>query len=63
MEHDEMHGFAPDKVARVLERIIRNPSPRLRYVVASPPQRLAVVLKKLLPSRFFEFLIMKYYKL
>ena len=63
MEHDEMHGFAPDKVARVLERIIRNPSPRLRYVVASPPQRLGVVLKKLLPSRFFEFLIMKYYKL
>jgi short-subunit dehydrogenase len=63
MEHDEMHGFAPDKVARVLERIIRNPSPRLRYAVASPPQKLAVVLKKVLPSRLFEFLIMKYYKL
>lgn len=63
MEHDEMHGFAPDKVARALERIIRNPSPRLRYAVASFPQKLAVVLKKVLPSRFFEFLIMKYYKL
>lgn len=63
MEHDEMHGFAPDKVARVLERIIRDPSPRLRYAVASPPQKLGVVLKKALPSRFFEFLIRKYYKL
>jgi short-subunit dehydrogenase len=63
MEHDEMRGFAPDKVARVLERIIRNPSPRLRYAVASFPQKLGVVLKKVLPSRFFEFLIMKYYKL
>lgn len=63
MEHDEMHGFAPDKVARVLERIIRNPSPRLRYAVASFPQKLGVVLKKVLPSRLFEFLIMKYYKL
>ena len=63
MEHDEMHGFAPEKVARVLERIIRNPSPRLRYAVASPPQKLALVLKKVLPSRLFEFLIMKYYKL
>jgi short-subunit dehydrogenase len=63
MEHDEMHGLAPDKVARVLERIIRNPSPRLRYAVASFPQRLALVLKKALPSRFFEFLIMKNYKL
>jgi short-subunit dehydrogenase len=63
MEHDEMHGLAPDKVARVLERIIRNPSPRLRYAVGSFPQRLGVVLKKVLPSRFFEFLIMKYYKL
>lgn len=63
MEHDEMHGLAPEKVARVLERIIRNPSPRLRYAVASPPQKLALVLKKVLPSRLFEFLIMKYYKL
>lgn len=63
MEHDEMHGLAPDKVARVLEHIIRNPFPRLRYAVASPPQKLAVVLKKVLPSRFFEFLIRKYYKL
>jgi NAD(P)-dependent dehydrogenase (short-subunit alcohol dehydrogenase family) len=63
MEHDEMHGFAPDRVARVLERIIRNPSPRLRYTVASPPQKLALVLKKVLPSRLFEFLLMKYYKL
>jgi NAD(P)-dependent dehydrogenase (short-subunit alcohol dehydrogenase family) len=63
MEYDEMHGLAPDKVARVLERIIRDPSPRLRYAVASPPQKLAVVLKKTLPSRFFEFLIRKYYKL
>lgn len=63
MEHDEMHGFAPDKIARVLERVIRDPSPRLRYAVASPPQKLAVVLKKVLPSRFFEFLIRKYYKL
>ena len=63
MEHDEMHGFAPEKVARVLERIIRNPSPRLRYAVASPPQKLALVLKKVLPSRLFELLIRKYYKL
>jgi NAD(P)-dependent dehydrogenase (short-subunit alcohol dehydrogenase family) len=63
MEHDEMHGFAPDKIARVLERIIRKPSPRLRYAVAPPPQKLAVVLKKVLPSRLFEFLIMKYYRL
>jgi short-subunit dehydrogenase len=63
MEHDEMHGFAPEKVARTLERIIRNPSPRLRYAVASPPQKLALVLQKVLPSRFFEFLIRKYYKL
>jgi short-subunit dehydrogenase len=63
MKHDEMHGFAPDKIARVLERIIRKPSPRLRYAVASPPQKLALVLKKVLPSRLFEFLIMKYYKL
>jgi NAD(P)-dependent dehydrogenase (short-subunit alcohol dehydrogenase family) len=63
MEHDEMQGMSPHKVARLLERIIRTPHPRLRYKVGAVSQKLAVALKKILPGRLFERLIMMYYKI
>jgi len=63
MEADESHGPSPEKVAILVERIIDSSSPRLRYAVGSPPQKVAIRMKRLLPSRLFEFLMMKYYKL
>jgi len=63
MEHDETCGMSPYKVARLLERIIRNPRPRLRYKVGAVSQRLAAALKKILPGRLFERIIMLYYKI
>jgi NAD(P)-dependent dehydrogenase (short-subunit alcohol dehydrogenase family) len=63
MEDDETHGMSPDKVARLLERIIKTPHPRFRYTVAPPSQKIALTLKKVLPGRLFERLIMMYYKI
>jgi len=63
MEHDEVEGFSPEKVARLLARIIENPSPRLRYKVGSLFQKSAVTAKGVLPDSTFERLIMKYYRL
>lgn len=62
-DYDEMHGSSPDKIAQLLEHIIGNPSPRLRYKVGAPSQRIAVTLKKIMPARLFERLVMKHYKL
>lgn len=63
MEHDEMHGISPHKVAQLLERIIRTPRPRLRYKVGAASQKIAVTLKKIIPGRLFERLLMMYYKI
>jgi NAD(P)-dependent dehydrogenase (short-subunit alcohol dehydrogenase family) len=63
MEQDEMHGGPPVAVARRVERILQSASPRLRYGVGPAFEKLAVQLKKVLPSRLFEWIIMKYYKL
>jgi NAD(P)-dependent dehydrogenase (short-subunit alcohol dehydrogenase family) len=63
MEHDETYGIAPHKVAQLLERIIRTPRPRLRYKVGAASQKIAVTLKKIMPGRFFERLLMMYYKI
>jgi NAD(P)-dependent dehydrogenase (short-subunit alcohol dehydrogenase family) len=63
VEHDETHGFSADQVARLVERIIQGPSPRLRYRVGALLQKSAVPAKKILPGAWFEWIIMRYYKL
>jgi len=63
MENDERNGSRPIKIARLLERIIQDPAPRLRYTTGPSMERLAVHLKKILPSRFFEWLMMRTYKI
>jgi len=63
MEEDERRGPPPEQVARLLEYIIKHPSPRLRYTVGSPGQRSGALLKRLLPGRLFEWLMMSTYKL
>jgi NAD(P)-dependent dehydrogenase (short-subunit alcohol dehydrogenase family) len=62
IEYEEMHGYSPESVARKIEKIIQHPSPKLRYKIASPLQKSSVILKKILPGRLFEWIIMKFYK-
>ncbi|MCO5273391.1 MAG: SDR family oxidoreductase [Flavobacteriales bacterium] len=52
----------PNEVARLVERIMADPRPRTVYYAAHGKQRLAVLLKKLLPGRFFQRLMMQEYK-
>lgn len=63
VEHDERHGGAPEAVAVLLERIIRLPRPAPRYRVGPVFQRLAAVLKGVLPACLFEWALAKYYRL
>jgi len=63
MEKDERQGPSPEKLARLLERIIAHPAPRLRYTAGTMPQRLGALLKRVLPGRLFEWLMMATYKL
>lgn len=63
MEADERNGLRPERLARVVEAIIRARSPRLRYVVAPLPEALAVALKKVVPAGVFEWALGKYYRL
>jgi NAD(P)-dependent dehydrogenase (short-subunit alcohol dehydrogenase family) len=63
MERDEMTGPTPEMIARTLERIMATPNPRLRYPVGRPLQRLALLLKGVLPGRWFEAILRSNYKL
>ena len=63
MKEEEEKGKVPYPVARLVERIIATPSPRLRYTVGPFEERLGPKLKSVLPYRLYELLFMKHYKL
>ncbi len=63
VEKDEMNGHDPISIARLMERIIRNPSPRLRYTVGPSFQRLSPRLKAVFPHKLTEWLTLRYFKL
>ncbi len=52
----------PDELARVIAKIIADPSPQAVYRVAEGKQKLSVLLKKLLPGRMFERMVRKHYE-
>jgi NAD(P)-dependent dehydrogenase (short-subunit alcohol dehydrogenase family) len=62
-EKDESKGHQPIAIARLIERIIRNPSPKLRYSIGPVFERLSPTLKNILPYRLTEWLTMKYFDL
>ena len=47
-------GYKPDYLAVAVSRIIRANRRKLRYLIGSPLEKSAILLKKLLPSRLFE---------
>jgi short-subunit dehydrogenase len=63
IEHDENTGLKPDLLARRISRIVHKRHPRNRYIIATPVQKASVLLKRILPSRWFDRILASYYKL
>lgn len=61
-EHDERNGYPPEKISPLIERIIRNPNPRLRYPVGTTLQRTELFLKGLVPYSLYEWVLAQVYK-
>ncbi len=53
IENDEAKGWAPEILAKKMVQIVECRKPKQRYVIASFEQKLAVVLKKILPAKIF----------
>ena len=62
VERDEVNGHSPAAVARLLARVIDERSPRLRYLVGPWPERAGVTLRKFLPHRLYERLLLRRYQ-
>lgn len=59
----ERKGDKASKVAKLCQKIIQSKRPKLRYRIGKPLDLSAAVLKKFLPQRLFEWLIMDHYQL
>jgi len=57
VESGERNAPTPESIAILIEKVISMKSPRLRYTAGKISQRIAVPLKKILPSRLFESII------
>jgi short-subunit dehydrogenase len=61
IEKDETNGLPPSFLAKKIYCIIKKTNPAARYVVASFEQKLAVVLKYILPDKLFYKIIGSHY--
>jgi short-subunit dehydrogenase len=59
IEKGELNGPAPDRLAILIERIIKNPNPRLRYTTGLMSQRIWAMIIRFAPDRFLEWAKLK----
>lgn len=63
IEKDETGGWKPEILANKILKIAQKDNPRYRYIIASPEQKLAVMLKHILPGKLFEKILSSHYGL
>lgn len=61
IEKDETKGWKPKILAKKLVRIVDCSNPRQNYVIASFEQKLAVVIKYILPGKLFSKILRDHY--
>jgi NAD(P)-dependent dehydrogenase (short-subunit alcohol dehydrogenase family) len=57
------NGSNPDVMATAVYKIIQTPNPKVHYKVGEFMQKFSIVLKRILPDKLYEKLLMNHYKL
>lgn len=60
-ESDEINGGDPARMAAQLLKIISSKCPKQRYVVSTFDQKLAIILKRIVPSSWFMAILASHY--
>ena len=56
-------GSDPTQMAKAVHKIIKTRRPKIHYRVGAPIQKFSIVLKRILPDKVYERMLMKHYKL
>ncbi len=57
------NGGDPLEMAKVVHKIIETENPKIHYKVGAPLQKFSIVLKRVLPDRVYERMLLKHYGL
>jgi NAD(P)-dependent dehydrogenase (short-subunit alcohol dehydrogenase family) len=63
IENHEENGWEPSVLARKIVKIVSCNNPGQRYIIGSLEQKLAVLIKYLLPEFIFSYILEDYYKI
>ncbi|CAM4064509.1 SDR family oxidoreductase [Flavobacterium antarcticum] len=63
MDEHVTQGSNPNEMAEAIFKIIQSPSPKIHYKIGSFLQKFSIVLKRILPDKQYEKMLMKHYKL
>ncbi len=53
----------PIEVANLVEKVIKSKNPKIHYIIGPFLQKISVLLKKILPEKIYQRLLMNHYKL
>lgn len=56
-------GSNPREMAEAIYKIIQNPNPKVHYKIGAFMQKFSIVLKRILPDKMYEKMLMNHYKL
>ena len=56
-------GSNPNEMAEAVYKIIQTPNPKIHYKVGAFMQKFSIVLKRILPDKVYEKMLMNHYKL
>ncbi|MEC4005854.1 SDR family oxidoreductase [Flavobacterium sp. SUN052] len=56
-------GSNPNEMAEAIYRIIQNPNPKIHYKIGIFMQKFSIVLKRILPDKMYERMLMNHYKI
>ena len=63
MDEHVNSGSNPNEMAEAVYKIIQNPTPNIHYKVGAFMQKFSIFLKRILPDKTYEKMLMNHYKL
>ncbi len=58
-----VHSSDPRLMGKAIEKIILSSNPDINYVVGKPMQKLSILIRRLVPKKWFEKIIASHYKM
>lgn len=62
IEDNENNGNPPIKIARLVAKIVNSEKPAFRYPIGNIVERLSIFVKRIVPGRFYQWILRQYYQ-